>query len=1393
MPGQEQEDAVAQPSTVVLQSDLAGIQPPSFDWNAPDLPHAFRSFKRYCEIILKTPIYANKKPEDIVNYILLWLGPKGVEIFDNLTLSEAEQKLPDKVWQAFKDYIEPKSNFRLARFQLRDMMQTSDEPIDNYMTRLRIQAKNCSFEDEQTLEDNVLDQLIKGVAHQEVRKKLLDHDPSKLTLTAGINMARTFEATQTQLQQMAAQPNGANIGAIKKKDQSTKHTCGNCGRAKHNNMQECPARDDICNKCKKLGHWGKVCRSMQNKSMAKTQRQDRHDRRGSESKRKPTSNYRRPPRGRGRGHIHSVHQEDLPEQFEDMNFSSITVLHQLNKLNLNAIRVDTVNRRTEAYCTVQIEPWDGAQATLKGKVDTGAQGNVLPLRTYAAMYPDDLDKKGLPMSTHFSKARLIAYNGTTIPQYGTIPLRCRYQNQKWLEIDFFVAETPGPVILGFRMSEDLGIIQMNCAISSGTKIKQDLGSNPPIRSSSDLKKMYQDLFTGIGKFPGQQKLTLHSDANPVIHAPRRAPIQLREAIKAELDRMQSLGVIRPVTEPTDWVSSITYVKKADGSLRICIDPKDLNKALKRSHHHTPTLEELTHKFAGAQVFSKMDAKSGYWSVQLHPESQLLTTFNSPFGRFCFNRLPFGLKVSQDIFQQAMDQVLQDLPGVVAIADDITVYGKDEEEHDVNLHRLMTRARERGLVFNPAKCIFKTKEIPFFGSIYAANGVRPDPQKVQAITDIRTPECVQDLQSFLGMVTYLAPFIPCLSEHTTPLRQLLHQESLFQWQSEHQNAFDTLKHLIQEASTLSYFDPNLPSVLQVDASQTALGAVLTQQGKPVAFASKSLTDTETRYANIEREMLACVFGAERFHTYIYGKSFIIESDHKPLEMISRKTLTAAPARLQRMLLRLQRYDYTIKYRPGKEMVLADSLSRMRKTRTANDKEINLEHKVCFIQFATQRLLELQEETKKDTELSILLKTIVQGFPERQRDIHSEIKPYWAFRDQLSIEDGLVLKGECIIIPAALRKRYLQTLHDGHQGITRCQQRAHTSIYWPGINKDIEDMVSHCAACQMHQASQQREPMEPTEYPPIPWHTIGTDLFHHNDKNYLIISDYFTKYFIVEELNTTTSQVVANRTSKTLSLFGLPNTIISDNGPQFIGKPYQDLMNKHGISHITSSPHHPQGHGFIERQIRTVKAVIKKEEKDTDAALLSLRTTPLGPSLSSPAELMFKRKIQNTLPVRTQGPDSDSMREHYMKGKQGHSTQHTSTKELRLLNMNEPVFYQDPAKRTWTPGTIIGYGPEPRSYTIRCETTGHYLRRNRVLIRPRRLSSPTPTSNTRFLQRMLPPPNMQHSAPISQQPSTPSAQEPATRPIPAAETTDVAKSQLRRSTRERRPTRRLLNEV
>ena len=307
--------------------------------------------------------------------------------------------------------------------------------------------------------------------------------------------------------------------------------------------------------------------------------------------------------------------------------------------------------------------------------------------------------------------------------------------------------------------------------------------------------------------------------------------------------MEKDEIITQVTESMDWVNSLACSWKPDGNLLVCLDPKDLNKVIERTYHKIPTVEEVTHAFTGSKFFSKLDAKSAFLCIGLDKESSYLTTFSTIFGRYHYLVMPYGSIDRQDAFQSKMDQILEGLEGVVSITDDIIVHGVTEEQHDKNVRSLMDCACEDGLVFNPEKFSLKADSVMFFGCLYDRNGIRPDPTKAKAIQAMPAPTCLHELQEFIGMVTYLRKFIRGLSDLQELLCALTKKDAWFKWTPSHEQQFNIIKNSISSTTTLHYFDTNKPVVLQVDASKIGLGATILQDDEPVAYASKSLPDTD----------------------------------------------------------------------------------------------------------------------------------------------------------------------------------------------------------------------------------------------------------------------------------------------------------------------------------------------------------------------------------------------------------------------------------------------------------------------------------------------------------------------------------------------------------------------
>ena len=538
------------------------------------------------------------------------------------------------------------------------------------------------------------------------------------------------------------------------------------------------------------------------------------------------------------------------------------------------------------------------------KLDSGADCNVIS-KSLLAQLPVG------PKQTCQCKAKLKVYDGRQITPGGKISQTCEYKG-KFTVLDFILIEQDLPSILGLKSCLELSLIKRIYHFQE-----------------ENLESEYADVFEGLGGIKGvQHKIQVHPKAIPVVHPPRRVPVALREPLKDELHRMEKLGVIKKCTEPTAWVRSLVVAKK-NNKLRVCLDPSDLNRAVMREHFPMQTVEDVISRMPNAKVFSVLDANHGFWQVKLAKDSSKLATFNTPFGRYSYTRLPFGIASAPEVFQHVLVHLFQDIEGVEVIVDDLVVWGEDVEQ-------VLDRCRERNLKLNKEKCHFRVSEVHYVGHVLSADGVKPDPQKVEAIVAMPTAANREDLQRFLGVVTYLSKFIPNMSQKSAPLRQLLQKDVEWSWGQVEENTFTWLKTSISSAPVLKFFDPKEPVTLSVDASSKGVSAVLLQNDRPVTYASKALAPSQENYAQIEKEMPAIVFGCEQFHDYLYGQREItVESDHKPLEAILKKPIQA-PLRLQKMILRLKPYAVNVKYIPGSHLVLADTLSRAYLPSQAADK-------------------------------------------------------------------------------------------------------------------------------------------------------------------------------------------------------------------------------------------------------------------------------------------------------------------------------------------------------------------------------------------------------------------------------------------------------------------------
>lgn len=554
----------------------------------------------------------------------------------------------------------------------------------------------------------------------------------------------------------------------------------------------------------------------------------------------------------------------------------------------------------------------------------------------------------------------------------------------------------------------------------------------------------------------------------------------------------------------------------------------------------PTLEDIAPKLAGAKVFSTLDASCGFWQIPLDAASQKLTTLITPMGRFCFRRLPFGITSAPEIFQRQMSTLLKGHDGVVVVMDDILVYGVTGKEHDTRLDAVLKTIKDSGLKLNKAKCHFGKTEIKYFGHIISAESMRPDTDKVKAITRMPSPTNVTELKLVLGLVNYVRKFLPGLSSE-------LHS-------------------------------------IDAETSMQEQEGVL----KPVAFCSRTLSDAK-RYSQIEKECLAGVWACERFARYVQGmESFLLQTDHKPLvPLINAYDLDKVPPRCQRLLMRLLRFNVVAEHVPGKQLIIADPLSRSPLTdsgdeHTDQDIQAYVESVVANAPVSSQKLDKIRSATLEDEELPKIVQFIRNGWPPKT-SLFPSLHGYYSARAHPSETDGLVLYQDRLVIPTALRSEVLKQLHEGHQGLTRCRVRARMSVWWPRISAEITTAVSTCKFCIENRRTQRRKPLLTTPLPGGPWQRIAADLCELERQNYLIVTDYYSRDIEIAHLSSTFSHQVITRLKGMFARWGIPLELVSDNATQFTSGEFQDFCQSYGFAHKTTSPHYPQANGAVERPV------------------------------------------------------------------------------------------------------------------------------------------------------------------------------------------------------------------
>ena len=730
-------------------------------------------------------------------------------------------------------------------------------------------------------------------------------------------------------------------------------------------------------------------------------------------------------------------------------------------------------------------------------------------------------------------------------------------------------------------------------------------------------------------------------SQPVHCRPRPVPFHLREVIFEQVDKMLKLGVIQESQSP--WSSPVLLVPKHDGKYRFCIDFRKLNSLTRKDATPMPSIEDTFSQIGGSNVFTTLDLLSGFWQVGLSQQAREYTAFTVGNKHFEFIKMPFGLTGSPGTFVRLMSRVLQGLDNVLVYGDDVLIHSSSYDEHAKHLRAVLQRFKEAGLVANMKKCQFFKREVKFLGHVISEGQAAPMPDKVGSIEEFPTPKTKKQLQTFLGLAGYYRRFMPSFSSVAVPLYDLLRTKAQWAWNNLHESAFKKLKSLLtKEPVVLALPRTDQEFELFTDASDVGLGAVLSQNGHVVEYASRRLNPAERNYSVTERELLAMVWAIEKWKKYLFGKRFLLSTDHRPLTFL--KTVREPKGRIARWISRIQEYDFRLEHTPGKDNCVADCLSRAYATVDPLEHETLPEgmSPVCALMFYDDPKA-LANEQRNDLELGPVIDAL-QRRCKNEPTCGGQRRLYEIWKQLSLSSEGVLTRSfthrnnavRVPVIPAAKRSQLIEQFHgSAHMGMEKTHDLLRINAYWPGMETDVQKFVSACKRCQL------AKPMKNVNKAPLqPIHTSGPNEIWAMDimgplsytstgKRYILVAtDLFTRWIETVALPDQSAVSVARAFVENVVLrYGAPGSLLTDQGTNFESQLMGEICSLLNVKKIRTSVFHPRTDGQAERMNRTIKERITSLGGSWEEALpvvtRSINCTVNSSTGFSPFQLVYGR--------------------------------------------------------------------------------------------------------------------------------------------------------------------------
>jgi GNAT superfamily N-acetyltransferase len=747
------------------------------------------------------------------------------------------------------------------------------------------------------------------------------------------------------------------------------------------------------------------------------------------------------------------------------------------------------------------------------------------------------------------------------------------------------------------------------SVKTGVPLKGKTAMHALIEEFSDV--FPDELPVGL---PPKRKVDLKIDLLPDSKPVKRPIYKLSEEelkeLKSQIDELLEKGFIRPST--STWASSILFVPKKDGGLRMCIDYRALNKATIRNNYPLPRIDEVWDQIGGSKYFSTLDLRSGYNQIRVADEDVHKTCFRTRYGAYEFLVVPFGLSGAPPVFQALMNEVLRPYLDEFCLVylDDILIYSKTEEEHIQHLRSVLNKLRDHRLYAKLSKCELFKPSLLYLGHHISASGIGVEEKKISAIRNWVRPRTLVNLQSFLGLCNYYRKFVMNFSQIAAPLTDLTKRDTPYTWGEKQESAFTQLKEALMSAPILRCADSSLPFQVQADASETGLGAILQQKDengiRPVAYMSRKLNAAEQNYPPHERELLAVVDALREWRCYLMGRKFLVKTDHRPLQYLqTQQTLSRRQAR---WVLFLQNYDFDWEYVTGKSNGAADALSRQEELRLPATWESlqQLKPKALY----TLSLVDYEQQTSLNLATINAISVVKPKLVSDLREAYvtdTEFSALFANPEPpYQIRDECLFKGDALCIPkGTLRDIILHDHHDavsaGHRGVAKTLAAIRRSYYWPTLKSDVTTYVRSCGPCQRSKAVRQAKAglLRPFPPPQKKWEVITMDfvfdlpLTDTGNNGIAVVVDKLSKqaHFLAISPKFDAIELARVYLHEVYRHHGLPRILISDRDVRFTSLFWTTLMDRLGVKLNLSSAYHPETDGQTERTIGTFEELIR----------------------------------------------------------------------------------------------------------------------------------------------------------------------------------------------------------